>query len=117
MTKRGKVKEEEINNVIALTIKERLLISQLYPRESSLTEQIIIRDISRKVEFSQKEQKEFGLKPIDKGFTWEPKKEVALQIDFTEMELNLLKDRIKKLDEDKKITQQLVELCLKIKNI
>jgi hypothetical protein len=31
---------------IALTVKERLLISQIYPEKSSLTEQTIVRDVS-----------------------------------------------------------------------
>jgi len=101
---------------LALTVRDRLLIGQLYPKEAGLTEQTVVRDISRKVEISQAEQKKIGLKPMPQGFTWDEKKEKVLQVELTETELNLLKDQVTKLDTDKKITQPLVELCLKIKH-
>jgi hypothetical protein len=115
MAKKEKETKSE-GTTLALTVRERLLISQLYPREASLTDQTIVRDITRKVEISQAEQKKIGLKPMTQGFTWDDKKEKVLQAELTETELNLLKDRVEQLDKEKKITQQLVELCLKIKH-
>jgi hypothetical protein len=113
MTKAKKNEESKL----ALTIKERLLVPQLYPREAGLTDQTIVRDIARKVNLSQEEQKKVGLKTMPNGFTWDNKKEKVIEVEFTDAEINLLKDRINKLDQEKKITQQLVELCLKIKNV
>jgi ribosomal protein L18E len=101
---------------IALTVKERLLISQIYPEKSSLTEQTIVRDVSRKLELSQDEQKEIEFKTIPQGFTWNQEKEQVKVVEFTDAELNLLKDRVNALDKEQKITQQILELCLKIKN-
>ena len=109
--------EEIKKNVIALTVKDRLLITQLYPKESNLVEQTIVRDISRKIEISQKEQEEIGLKAVQQGFTWDQEKEKVEQVELSDIELSLLKDRVNALDSEKKITQQILELCLKIKNV
>jgi hypothetical protein len=108
--------EEIKKNVIALTVKDRLLITQLYPKESNLVEQTIVRDISRKIEISQKEQEEIGLKSVQQGFTWDQEKEKVEQVELSDIELSLLRDRVNALDAEKKITQQMLELCLKIKN-
>jgi hypothetical protein len=109
--------EEIKKNVIALTVKDRLLVTQLYPKESNLVEQTIVRDISRKIEISQKEQEEIGLKAVQQGFTWDQEKELVKQIELSDIELSLLRDRVNALDSEKKITQQILELCLKIKNV
>ena len=99
-----------------LTIKERLLISSLYPRESSLTTQTIIKDITQKVGIGQEEQEAIELKQMPNGYTWNEDKVTVSEIVFTDAELNVLKDQVARLDAEKKITQQLVDLCLKIKN-
>jgi len=102
--------------VVALTVKERLLISQIYPEKSSLTDQTIVRDIMRKLEITQDEQTEIEFKAMPQGFTWNQEKEKVLPVEFTEAEINLLKNQVNNLDKEQKVTQQLVELCLKIKN-
>lgn len=101
---------------IALTVRERLLMNQFYPKEANLTDQTIVRDISRKIEITQEEQKKIELKAIQNGFTWNQKKEKVAQVEFTDTEINLLKDQVARLDSEKKVTQALLELCLKIKN-
>jgi hypothetical protein len=112
--RRTKMSQEQ--KTIALTVKERLLISQIYPEKSSLTEQTIVRDVSRKLEISQEEQTEIEFKTMPQGFTWNQEKEQVKVVEFTDAELNLLKDRVNALDKEQKITQQILELCLKIKN-
>jgi len=102
--------------IIALTVKERLLISQIYPEKSSLTDQTIVRDIMRKLEITQDEQTEIEFKTMPQGFTWNQEKEQVKAVEFTDAEINLLKNQVNNLDKEQKVTQQLVELCLKIKN-
>ena len=102
--------------VVALTVKERLLISQIYPEKSSITDQTIVRDIMRKLEITQEEQTEIEFKTTPQGFTWNQEKEKVSAVEFTDAELNLLKNQVNNLDKEQKVTQQLVELCLKIKN-
>jgi hypothetical protein len=76
--------EEIKKNALALTVKDRLLVTQLYPKESNLVEQTIVRDISRKIEISQKEQEAIGLKAVQQGFTWDQEKELVKQIELSD---------------------------------
>ena len=100
---------------LALTVLDRLHISNLYPRESSLEDQVTVRNISRKVELTQEEKKKIEFKRTQQGYTWNQEEEVV-QVALKETELTLLKNQVTLLDKQKKITQSMVELCLKIKS-
>lgn len=97
-----------------LSIKDRLTIASLYPQQSNIVEQVIVKDIKKKVDLSQSEFKEINLKVSEGKYTWNNKAKDK-EVDFTESELSLLKSQIDKLDKEKKITQDILSLCLKIK--
>lgn len=100
---------------MVLSVKERFLMGVLYPRESDLVTQILVKDIKSKAEISQKEMKMIDFKQVSTGFQWDVKKAKDKNVDFTEAEVNLLKEQVERLDKEKKITTELVDLCLKIK--
>ena len=100
---------------IKLTLLEKIIIPNILKKEGSFEEIIINKDIKNKILISQNEIKEFDIKTSneglsfnDKGFTEE------FEIEFTDLELNNIKDCLKKLQEDKKITEELVDLYKKI---
>ena len=98
-----------------LNIKERIVFGALYPEQANILKQTLVRDISKKVEITQKDMKKHQIRALEDGnLTWKDDKEIT--VNFTEMELNLLKERVKELDEKNKITQNILELCLKIQN-
>ena len=104
-----------------LNFSERLQFSFLYPKEGSLLTQALVRDISEKVSLTQEELVNAEFKEIrDKEnknniiYTWKKEKTSDKNIEFTEAELSLLKDQVKKLDKENKITQQIFDVCLKI---
>ena len=85
-----------------LTIKDRLIMPGLCPEESDLMTLILVKDITKKVEFSQKELEEIEFKSVDGRHTWNSEKEKDIEIKFTDSELNLLKNQVNKLDSEKK---------------
>jgi len=99
---------------IELNIQERLLISTLYPQKSSLKNQIVVRDIKEKVKISQDELTKYDIKENNGVITWNQGKVENKVIDFTQMEIDLLKNQISEADKKNEITQNLVELCLKL---
>lgn len=99
-----------------LSVKERILISKLYPREGNLMTQTLVKDIIKKVELKQDYLKKIDFKSSPQGFTWDSKKAKDINFDFTDSEVNLLKNEVDKLDKGNKITQEILDLCLKIKN-
>jgi hypothetical protein len=111
------MKEEAL---MKLLIKDRLVIGNLYPAQGNILQQTLIRDISKKVEVTQDEMKQIKLVPIEgaQGMKWDPEEAGKLgdrDVEFTAAELNLLKEQVNKLDRENKITQGLLDLCLKIK--
>lgn len=98
-----------------LNTKERLAFAQLAPETSSIIIQTLARDVNEKVQLSQKEISDIGLKPSPDGrsLTW--KKEATKDISFTDAEMTYLKEQVTRLDTTGKVTQNILSLCIKIK--
>lgn len=99
-----------------LNIADRINLINIFPAESGMVQQILVKDIAKKVEFTQDEIKEVNLVQKDGMITWTPEKAKDKEVEFTEMELNFLRECVDTLDKNKKISQQLIDLCLLIKN-
>lgn len=98
-----------------LTLKDRILISSLYPQESDLKTQVLVRDLNRKFELTQDEIREANLQVKGSQMTWD--KPLEKDFDLTGLEVSFLKDRVKSFDEEKKITQENLDLCKKIQDL
>ncbi len=99
-----------------LTVKERLIISVLYPQQSDILTQVLVKDLQRKLDFTQEELKEINFRVEGHFQRWDKEKAKDLEVVFTEAELKLLKESVDKLDKEKKVTPELLDLCLKIRN-
>jgi len=119
-TKPG-VPAKEFGVRMKLGVKDRLMIAQLLPREGNLITQRLIRDIGQKTELSQEEMDAVKMKSLPTGgVQWDDKLEKFLGqkiIKFTDSEIGFLKDQVKKLDEQKKITRDTFLLCERIHNL
>ena len=102
------------DNKISLNIKDRLNIPSMLPRDSDLLEQKIVRDILAKIEINQEEMKEINLRQEGNQCKWDPVKDK--EIIFTEIEFDIMKKSVNKLDKDKKINQSNLSLCIKIQD-
>lgn len=105
-----------------LTIKDRLTLHVFFPKEACLTDQLIVRDINKKISITQEEVEKFEIKcqsikgQQNTATSWNPEKAEDVDIELTNMEIRFLKDAVRRLDEEKKITPELVDLCIKIKD-
>lgn len=101
-----------------LKIKDRLLIAQLCPNEADILTQTVAKGILVKVEISQKEIEVIELKPrpSGQGLTWKDDKAEMKNITFSTAELSILKAEVGKLDKNKKITQDMLSICIKIQD-
>lgn len=98
-----------------LIVKERLAIAGLYPKEGNIITQTLVRDIQKKVTLTQAEIKKYNFRQLQDKFVWDEKGK-GKDIEFTEAEVSMLKGEIDKLDKENKITQDILNVCLKIKN-
>lgn len=98
-----------------LTVKDRVAILNFsFPASSGLVEQILIKSIIKKIEFTPEEVKQFGLADKSDGtVTWDAKKGVPVQVDLSEEEIDYLAKIVNQMDEAKQINQSNLDTCLK----
>lgn len=100
-----------------LDIKKRLAIQRILPQKGSLTDQIICKDIQKRIAITAEEIKKVELVADQASMRWNAEKDKPIDIEFTGAEINQLKDAVKALDSSKEITTDLVDLCVEIKEL
>lgn len=101
-----------------LSVKERLELGGLFPEWSDEMSQVIMRDINLKVRLTQEEMEQIKLKR-ESGrdevyLKWEEGVLEEKEFTLTNIELKFLKDQRERCNEEKKISQGMLSLCLKI---
>jgi hypothetical protein len=101
-----------------LTIQERFVLTNILPKEGSYTELVITSDLRKKVDPTQKELKEIQYTPINDGtgrghYNVEKANTIETEIKIEELEENQVKEALKKLDEEKKLTADHITLYKK----
>jgi len=98
-----------------LTIKERLQLAMILPKQASVLEMILVKELGRKIVLTSLEIEEFEIKETEKGIVWKGDKE--LELSLTSSEINILKECVKKLDDEKLVNLDNLDLCVKINNL
>lgn len=107
-----------------LSVKDRLSFEVLFPREGDITTQMMVRDIRGRISLTDAEKKRIGLKPANLpgmppgrgSLQWNADKEKDLDPQFSGAELVFLKKQVEDLNTGKKITGDILDLCLKIRD-
>ena len=96
-------------------IKERLILLQILPTQGSLSEMVEIIDLAKQLKLNDEEKNSVSFNEDSKGnITWDIDKDPNIDITISSDMIKILKETINKLDKDKKITPQLVDLAIKI---
>jgi len=99
-----------------LTVKDRIHFSALYPQEGNIVTQLLVKDIQEKVNLTQEESKEIGLKQEGQTIVWDDEKAGKKDVKFTETEMEFLKGRVENLNNENKVTQDILSICLAVQN-
>jgi hypothetical protein len=85
-----------------LTIKDRLYIPALLPKEGNFTQFNIKKEILRRIEISDAEKEELGLKENaeTKRIEWNVEKDIPLNMEFTAQELDYLKQVCERISDE-----------------
>lgn len=100
-----------------LTIKDRIVITGVLPKQGAYEDIIRIESILKKVEITSEELDKFKIKSSvgedgKSSVTWTEEGNTAeFPIDFTEEEERLIKKRLKEMDENKEILIEQSGLC------
>ncbi len=100
---------------LKLNIRDRILVQGLLPKQSDIITQVLVADIIKKVAFSQQENKSCDIKNVGGQISWQKQKTITVH--FTTAEIVILKAQIQEKDKQKSITQEMLPLVLKLKDI
>lgn len=99
---------------IKLNIKERLNLGNLFPNEDSYSNLIIRKDLIERVELKQDEVERLKIKSQNGQITWDASQEAEIQITLTNPEKVYISEILKKLDSEKKLNSELIDIYGKI---
>ncbi len=101
-----------------LNIQDRLSIISLCPERADILTQLVVKDLIKKVELSQKDIEKANVRSREDGpgLQWDTGELPLKNVTFSDAELELLKSQVEKRDSEKKITQNVLETCLKIRD-
>ena len=87
-----------------LDVRERLTLLGIMPQEGNFITLKVLRKLKDNLSFSEEEIKKYNFKQVDQHVTWEQDTEPkAIEIG-TQAKI-IIQDALKKLDEEKKLTE------------
>lgn len=103
---------------LKLSIKERVLIPDILPQAGHKLQQIIVRSLLAKAEFTPEEIDKYGLTISSQGVAWnEIAKTATFEIEFSETEISILREAAILLDKEARVTQHNLSLIEKIESL
>lgn len=103
--------------LVQLKIKDRLAILQMLPQQGSLEEMVDIMEIIKKIRLEQEEKDKVNYKELGQTISWDITKDVGKEVDFKFEEVQILKNAVKLLDDNKKVNISNFDICLKINQL
>lgn len=116
MSEKEKVPKTVLGIKLKLNVKDRLLVSALFPEKGNLADQLTAQDIGEKVGLKTKEREEINFRaaPDGNGVLWNAEGDKAKNFNFSKTEMKFLKAQVQRLDEAKDIGMDMVTLCAMI---
>lgn len=98
---------------LKLNIATRLILLVNLPEQGSVVDMISKRNVRRKIDFSSEEMESAKINITEDKVTWDPNA-MSIEVEFTESEVNFLKDIIDKLDKAGNVTDNILDFCEQI---
>jgi len=93
-----------------LSILERLMLLNILPREGSFVSLKIVRDLRNSLSFSEAEYKKYQFVESEGRVTWNQTEEQFKDVKIGEKATDIIVEELKKLDKEKKLTEQHLSL-------
>ena len=102
---------------IGLTAKDRMAIIAILPTQGKLTDLVEILELIKTIKFTKEETESLNLKTEDGKVTWDVTTEEDKEFEITFEQIKIIKDVIKKLDDENNIDISIVDTCLKFSKL
>lgn len=93
-----------------LTVLDRLLLLGLLPPQGDLLTVRIVRELREALSFTEAEHREFGFSQVDGQVRWNASAAQSRELEIGERARLLIVEGLRKLDKDKKLTEQHLSL-------
>ena len=89
-----------------LDVRERLVLLSVLPQEGNFITLKVVRKLREGLSFSEEELKQYKFVQEDQRVTWDDKAEQVKEIEIGEKAMDIIKEALKKLNEDKKLKDE-----------
>lgn len=89
-----------------LTVLERLVLSNLLPKEGNFTNLKLVRQLKEALSFDELENKKLSFVQDGDQIRWNEKAKVVKNFEIGEKMLELIADSLKKLDKEEKLRDE-----------
>jgi len=96
-----------------LTVLERLILLQILPSQGTLLTMKIVRDLQDDVGFNEDELEALSFVQGDEKMQWNSEADIPKEITVGQTAKDIVRAKLKGLDEDEKLTMQHLSLCEK----
>lgn len=98
---------------MTLTIKDRLMLLGVLPREGNIATLKIVHDLRSALSFSEAEHSALGITVEGDQIKWDPTAAQTAEIEIGPKASVLISESLKKLSDDSKLTEDFLPLCEK----
>jgi len=99
-----------------LNVKDRIAFPYLLPQTHNMVTMLAVRDIFKKIRLTQDEEKRIKLVVAEGRVSWDLKENFEIDISFNNLEINLLRDQVNIMDKKKEVSEDVLDICLKVKD-
>ena len=88
-----------------LTVKERLILMQLLPKEGNFTTLKLMRKLKEELSFDEEEHKILQFKSTSNQLSWDFEQSVMKDVQIGEVMMEKITTDLKKMDKESKLTE------------
>ena len=100
-----------------LTVKERLVVLTILPREAELDTIKIVHELRNELSFSEDEHKQMNIEQNKNGsYSWDEDTVIIKDFNIGEVATRIIKDELDKLNKEGKVTERHLPLFDKFKS-
>ncbi len=105
------------NMEVNLNVKDRLTLITILPTQGKITELVEVMDLVRLIRLTEEEKSEINYKEVDGRVLWDATKEAPRDFNISFEQVKIIKDSVKKLDDDGKVNLAILDTCLKFSKL
>lgn len=105
------------NMTVELNVKDRLVLVSILPVQGKMTDLVEVIDLIRLIKLTDDEKTEIGYTEKEGRIFWDITKEAPREFEINFEQLRIIKESIKKMDDEGKIDLSILNTCLKFSKL